>query len=485
MTVPVTAADAGRIPRGPMLAIILASYLMIVLDISIVITALPKIQASLGLSATALSWVQNAYTLAFGGLLMLGARAGDILGRRRMFMLGLGLFTLTSLCIGLAPSPAWLLGARAVQGVGAAILAPSTLALLTANFPEGPERTRAVAWYGSVAGIGASVGLVLGGVFADALSWRVGFYINVPIGIALFLAAKRYLVETPRQPGQFDLAGALSSTLGMGLLVYGIVRSASAGWADSETLATVFVGITLLIFLVFNESRTPQPIMPLRLFAHRERAGAYGARVLFLGAMMGFWFFTTQYLQGVLGFSPFQAGMAFLPMTLANFTVAIAVPRLTRRFGNARLLAGGLTLVFIGMFWLSYISVDTSYIAGVALPMVLIGIGQGGTLSPLTASGIAGVAPEDAGAASGLVNVSHQLGGSLGLGVLVVVFAAAATGAVDPRAELAHRVATALTAGAGLLMLALAVVIAFILRRPAARTFVLPGREASLKTSQH
>ena len=174
MTLPTTAANSGHTHRGPLLGIILASYLMIVLDISIVITALPKIQASLGLSAPELSWVQNAYTLAFGGLLMLGARAGDILGRRRMFMVGLGLFTLTSLCIGLAPSAAWLLGARAVQGVGAAILAPSTLALLTTNFPEGPERTRAVAWYGSVAGIGASVGLVLGGVFADALSWRVG-----------------------------------------------------------------------------------------------------------------------------------------------------------------------------------------------------------------------------------------------------------------------------------------------------------------------
>jgi EmrB/QacA subfamily drug resistance transporter len=478
MTTPVTVADAVPTRRGALLAIILVSYLMIVLDISIVITALPKIQASLGLSASALSWVQNAYTLAFGGLLMLGARAGDILGRKRMFMLGLALFTLTSLAIGLAPSALWLLGARALQGVGAAILAPSTLALLTANFPEGAERTRAVAWYGSVAGIGASVGLVLGGVFADALSWRVGFYINVPIGIALFLAARRYLVETRRQPGQFDLAGALSSTLGMSSLVYGIVRSASAGWSDAQTLATVFAGLALLAFLVFNEWRAAQPIMPLRLFAHRERAGAYGARVLFLGAMMGFWFFTTQYLQVVLGFSPFQAGLAFLPMTLANFAVAVAVPRLTRRFGNARLLAGGLTLVLVGMAWLSQVAVDSSYIAGVALPMVLIGVGQGGTLSPLTSSGIAGVAPEDAGAASGLVNVAHQLGGSLGLGVLVVVFAAAsgASGASDARAELAHRVATALTAATGLLVVALAVVIVFILRRPAVRTLAAQGR---------
>lgn len=466
---PVNNPQSAHEHRGALLAIILASYLMIVLDISIVITALPKIQASLGLSASALSWVQNAYTLAFGGLLLLGARAGDILGRRRMFMLGLAVFTATSLCIGLAPNAAWLLSARAVQGVGAAILAPSTLALLTASFPEGAERTRAVSWYGAVAGIGASVGLVLGGVLADVLSWRVGFYINVPIGIALYLGARRYLNETPRQPGNFDLAGALSSTLGMGALVYSIVRSAHTGWGNTVTLAIVCVGVLLLVFLVFNEWYAAQPIMPLRLFAHRERAGAYGARVLFLGAMMGFWFFTTQYLQGVLGFSPFQAGLAFLPMTLANFAVAVTVPKLTRHFGNARLLAAGLTLTLIGMIWLSRVSVDSAYLLGVALPMVLIGIGQGCTLSPLTSSGIAGVAPQDAGAASGLVNVAHQLGGSLGLGVLVVVFAAAQTDSSDARTELAQRVATSLTAGSGLLMLALLVVILFIVRRPASQ----------------
>jgi MFS family permease len=208
--------------------------------------------------------------------------------------------------------------------------------------------------------------------------------------------------------------------------------------------------------------------MPLRLFAQRERSAAYGARVLFLGAMMGFWFFTTQYLQIVLGFSPFQAGLAFLPMTVANFAVAVAVPRLTHRFGNARLLIAGLALTLLGMAWLSRVSVNSAYLGSVALPMILIGIGQGGTLSPLTGSGIAGVAPEDAGAASGLVNVAHQLGGSLGLSVLVVVFAAATSVGADPRSQLAHRVATALSAGTGLLALALIIVIAFIPRHPPA-----------------
>jgi MFS family permease len=214
------------------LTIILVSYLMMVLDISIVITALPKIHDGLGFSATGLSWVQNAYTLAFGGLLLLGARAGDILGRRRMFVAGIALFTAASLAIGLSQSPAWLIGARALQGVGAAVLAPSTLALLSTNFAEGPQRTRAVAYYGAVAGVGASIGLVLGGVLADLLSWRVGFFINLPIGIALMLAARHCLTETDRRAGELDLAGALSSTFGMTMLVYGIVRSAVAGWSD-------------------------------------------------------------------------------------------------------------------------------------------------------------------------------------------------------------------------------------------------------------
>jgi EmrB/QacA subfamily drug resistance transporter len=444
------------------LAMILASYLMIVLDISIVITALPKIHHELQFSAVGLSWVQNAYTLFFGGLLLLGARAGDILGRRRMFIAGLAIFTAASLAIGLAQSPAWLLAARAVQGAGAAILAPSTLALLSANFAEGSERTRAVAYYGAVAGVGASVGLVLGGLLTDLISWRAGFFVNVPIGIAMMLAAPRLLRETEHRPGELDVAGAVCSTLGMSALVYGIVRAAEASWSDPIALAALIGGAMLLALFVVNESRAKQPIIPLRLFRSRERSGAYAARLLFLGAMMGFWFFITQYLQSVLGFSPLQAGLAFLPMTLANFVVAVAIPKLTQRFDNARVLAGGLALTLIGMAWLSRLSADTAYLTSVALPMILIGAGQGATLSPLTVAGIAGVASEDAGAASGLVNVAHQLGGSFGLGVLVVVFAAAGSGALDARAMLAHRVATSLIGGTAMLALALVLVLALI-----------------------
>jgi MFS family permease len=402
---PAAATTGNRSHPNAVLAIILASYLMIVLDIAITITALPEIHTTLGFSDTGLSWVQNAYTLAFGGLLLLGARSGDILGRRRMFILGVGLFAVASLAVGLAPSALWLVSARALQGVGAAILAPSTLAFLTSYFPEGRERTRAVAYY-----------------------------------------------------------GAVSSTVGMTALVYGIVNSATAGWGDPVTVTALSAGILLLAFFVFNEWRVEEPIMPLRLFASRERTGANAARILFLGAMLGFWFFITQFLQVVDNFSPLEAGLGFFPMTVANFVVAVYVPQLTRRYGNALLLAGGLAVTLAGMFWLSRLSADTVYVTGIALPMLLIGAGQGATLGPLTASGIAGVTKEDAGAASGLVNVAHQLGGSLGLGILVTVFAAAGSATLAAPELLAVRVAASLTAGTVMLGLALVIVIMLIVR---------------------
>lgn len=460
------AVELSPIPprRWAVLSIILTSYLMIVLDVSIVITGLPRIQQSLGFSDAGLSWVHSAYTLAFGGLLLLGARAGDILGRRRMFVAGLGIFTAASLGIGVAPSAGWLLAFRAVQGAGAAVLAPTTLALLSTAFAEGPERTRAVALYGAVAGIGSSIGLVLGGVLADGLSWRAGFFINLPIGVILMLAARRCLSETERHTGRFDLAGAVLSSVAMTALVFGIVRSSHAGWGDGVVLAALGGGVALSVVFVALQARAEQPVMPLHLFASRERSGAYGARMLFLGAMVGFFFFTTQFLQRVEGFTPLQAGMAFLPMTLVNFAVAVMVPRLTGRFGNGRLMAGGLAVTLAGMAWLAGLSADTPYLTGIALPMVLIGIGQGCTLSPLTTAGIAGVAVRDAGAASGVVNAAHQLGGALGLSVLVAVFAAA--GGYGTREGLAHQVAASLTAATVLLVMALGVVLALVLPRP-------------------
>jgi MFS family permease len=271
--------------------------------------ALPRIRQDLGFSPTGLSWAQNAYTLVFGGLLLLGARAGDRLGRRRTFIAGIAVFAGASLAVALARSPGWMIGARAVQGVGAAILAPSTLALLSTTFPEGSQRTRAMAAYGALAGIGTTIGLILGGVLTETLSWRVGFFINVPIGLAAIVAAPRYLTETEPRPGRLDLASALSSTLGVTALVFGIVHSADAGWTDTVTVAALGAGVALVGFFVLGQRRAEQPIMPLHLFAGRERAGAYAARFLFNGALLSFFFFMTQYLQGVLGYDPLQAGL--------------------------------------------------------------------------------------------------------------------------------------------------------------------------------
>jgi EmrB/QacA subfamily drug resistance transporter len=453
-------------PRsGLLLALVLGAYLMIILDTSIVITALPSIDRSLHFSDTSLSWVQNAYTLTFGGLLLLGARAGDLLGRRRLFVAGIGLFTLASMAGGLAPTAGVLLGARALQGVGAAVAAPAALALLTTGFPEGRERNRAVALYSAVAGGGGSIGLVLGGMLTEWASWRFGLFINVPVGAALIALGPRVLPETPARHGHFDLAGALTSTFGMSALVYAFVRAASDGWTDTLTVASFLAGAVLLAGFVAIERRAAQPVTPLRLFRSRERSGAYLARMLLVSGMFGMFFFVTQFLQGVLDFSPLQAGLAFLPTTAVMFATVQVVPRLVARLGSRRLVVGGIALALTGMVWVSRLSEATSYFPQLAVPMAFLGVGIGLALAPLTASGIAGVEPEDAGAASGLVNVSQQLGASLGLSILVTLFAAAGH-SLDASDALAHGAAAALTGSAVFLALALAVV-AIALRKPA------------------
>jgi EmrB/QacA subfamily drug resistance transporter len=476
-----THSSEARSARNPMvvLGIILTTYLMIILDATIVITALPDIHRALHFSSTGLSWVQNAYTLTFGGLLLLGARAGDILGRRRVFVAGIALFTVASLMGGLAESATWLLSARAVQGIGAAIAAPSTLALLQVSFREGPERARAVGAYSAVAGGGGSIGLVLGGMLTTWISWRWGLFINVPIGIVLICLAPRYLPETERRPGRFDLTGAATSTLGMATLVYGFVRAAASGWGDPLTVASFIASGVLLAAFVITEQRAEQPITPLHLFANRERSGSYVARMLLVSGMFAMFFFMTQYFQGVLGYSALQAGLAFLPVTAVMFGVVRVVPRIVAKVGNARLLAGGVFVAMVGMAWLSRLSVDTPLFPQIVLPMALLGIGIGSALVPLTTAGIAGVRPDDAGAASGLVNVAQQLGGSLGLGILVTVFAAASHASLPHPAggsslhtaaqqQLAFAIGRALTGSAVFLALGLVVVVGVMrIPRPA------------------
>src|SRR4051795_4847622 len=323
--------------RGVVLALILVGYLLILIDVSILMAALPTIHRDLDFSPASLSWAQNAYTLSFGGLLLVGARAGDLLGRRRTFLLGIGLFTAASLFVGLAQSPAWMIAARAMQGIGAATLAPATLALLSTSFPEGEQRSRAMAAYGALAGLGTAAGLILGGALTELLSWRVGFLINVPIGLAAIAAAPRFLDETARHGGRLDLPVAVSSTFGAAALVFGIVHSAEVGWGAATTLLALTAGVLLLAAFVAGQARAPQPILPLRLFADRGRAGAYAARFLFNGVLVSFYFFMTQYLQGVSDLTPLEAGLAFLPVTAAAFAAATVTSRLSRRVGNETL----------------------------------------------------------------------------------------------------------------------------------------------------
>jgi EmrB/QacA subfamily drug resistance transporter len=466
-------SDRPMRPTSPntILGVVLVAYLMILLDLSIVYTGMPEIGKTMHMSPVMQTWVQNAYLLCFGGFLLLSARLGDTFGRRRILRVGVVLFTLASLVIGIAQSPYELIAARAVQGFGASILAPSVLAIISTTFPEGTERTRALAWYSIVAGAGASLGLVLGGIFAGLLSWRIGFLVNIPIGIGLLFAVSRYIPDNIPKEGRFDVEGAITSTVGVGLLVYGLVNAAEAGWLDRVTLATLALSVVVLGFFFWHESRVAVPILPLRLLRSRERSAAYLARMLYVGSIVSFFFFGTQYMQRALGYSALQAGLGFLPMTLVQFAAATTVPRVTRRFGGVSMLMGSLLVISVGLLWLATAGAQAS-VWQLALPMVLIGIGNGGAMAPLTTSGVRGVEPGDQGAASGLVNVAHQLGGSIGLSTLTVVFAANADPRLTNALEMSHQVSAVFVAAAVMNVLALVLTAVFIL--PANRKNVVP-----------
>ncbi len=407
------------------LTIIAASQLMVVLDATIVNIALPHIQQALHFSTTSLSWVLNAYTLTFGGLLLLGGRAGDILGRRRVFIFGIALFTFASLLGGLATSSAWLLAARALQGVGGAIASPTALALITTNFPEGEERNRAFGVFAAVAVAGGSIGLLAGGMLTSWLSWRWVLFVNVPIGVLLALLAPMYITESERQPGRFDFGGALTSTAGMVALVYGFIRAAQQGWSDAGTVGSFAAAVLLLAIFLSIETRTRQPITPLHMFRNRNRAGTYAIMFALAAAMFGMFFFLTLFVQDVLGYSPLRAGVAFLPVTAALILASQFSARSLPRVGPRRLMTAGAVLAVGGLAWLSQVSVTSGYLEGILGPMLVFGLGMGSLFVPLTITAVSGVDRHETGAASSLLNVMQQVGGSLGLSILVTVFGTA------------------------------------------------------------
>jgi EmrB/QacA subfamily drug resistance transporter len=467
-----TGRAAQRTPsRQLLLGIILTAQLMVVIDATIVNVALPDIAKALNFSAASLSWVITAYTLAFGGFLLLGARVGDLLGRRRVFMTGIAIFTLASFAGGLSPFSGWLLAARALQGIGGALAAPSALALLMTAFSEGRERTRAIGWFSAVSIGGMAVGLILGGLLTQWASWRWVLFVNVPIGIGLLVMARTTLTETAARNGHFDLLGAVTSTLGVSSLAYGFVSAASAGWGEVVTIGSFVAGVVLLTAFAVIESRASEPITPLRLFADRSRASSYVARLFLIAGVFGMFFFLTQFLQDILGYGPLETGLGFLPFTVALFVMSqLGARRLIDRFGAKPLMVGGLTLSTIGMLLLTQLSATSGYVS-LLVPLLLFGTGNGLAFVPLTAASLSGVRAEDAGAASGLVHVMQQLGGALGLAVLVSVFGGAghgiAAGGSPTAVAAAHQafvvgadhafLASALFVGATVVVLAVAI----------------------------
>jgi EmrB/QacA subfamily drug resistance transporter len=414
----------GRHP-GVALAVITTAQLMIVLDATIVNIALPHMQTDLRFSDTGLSWVLNAYTLTFGGLLLLGGRAGDILGRRRMFITGILIFALASLLGGFAQSQEWLLVARALQGVGGAIASPTALSLITTNFEEGPQRNRAFGVFAAVSGAGAAIGLLAGGMLTEWLSWRWTLFVNAPIGLALALAAPSFIRESERIRGRFDIAGAVTSTAGMVSLVYGFIRAADKGWGNGLTLLSFGAAAVLLALFVLIEYRSKQPITPLHMFANRNRSASYVIMLTFAAAMFGMFFFLTLFVQNVLGYSPLRAGLAFLPVTVAIGLTAQIASRLLPTVGPKRLMIVGGALAAAGLILLSRISPDSSYVGGLLIPIVLFGLGMGFIFVPITIVALSGVDNRESGAASGMLNAMQMVGGSLGLAILVTVFGTA------------------------------------------------------------
>ncbi len=424
-------ADGGPHHLGLALFVISAAQLMVVLDASIVNVALPSIQRALHFSAANLVWVVNGYTLTFGGLLLLGGRTGDLFGRRRMFIIGISIFTLASLLGGLATNEGTLIAARMLQGAGGAIAAPTALSLIASTFPEGSARNRAMGVYAAMSGAGGAIGVLLGGVLTDTLSWRYVLFVNVPIGLAVIFAAPRAFAETETRAGRLDLPGAVLATGGMSLLVFGLIHAASTSWGDRWTMVTLVAGVVLLAAFLVTEARSRQALMPLHLFKDRNRATAYAIMLAIATAMFSQFYFLTLFFQEILGYSPLRAGVSYLPFALAIIITATVVSRIVGRVGVKAPMMAGTTLGTIGLVWYSLNSASASYWGNLFPPMVLLASGMAMNFVPLTLTTVRGVRPQEQGIASALLNSGQMVGGSLGLAVLGTVAIDVTRGRLD------------------------------------------------------
>jgi EmrB/QacA subfamily drug resistance transporter len=460
-----TEAEALERRKWIALALLAAAQFVVVLDASIVNVALPSIGRDLDIESADLSWVVNAYTLFFGGFLLLGGRMADLLGRRRVFMAGLILFAIASLFGGFAQNEIQLIVARAVQGLGAALLSPAALSIVTTTFNEGAERNKALGVWGAVAGSGGAAGVLLGGVLTDALSWEWVLFVNVPIGIAAAALAPVLLADTrdTERSRHFDAAGAVTITLGLSLLVFALVDAEDAGWGSTQTVVLLALSGLLLAAFVFIETRTEHPLVPFKIFRLRTLTGSNLVGLLIGMALFSMFFFVSLYMQNVLGFDALETGLAYLPLALTIIVSAGVASQLVTKLGFKPVLMGGLLLVAIGLVWFSQVSVGGSYVADVLFPSIIAGAGLGFSFVPVTIGAVTGTREEDSGLASGLINTSQQIGGALGLAVLTTIaFADVPDGRPDP-AALTGGFQDAFVVGAGFAVLAF-LIAAFAIR---------------------
>ena len=468
-------SDTPARSKGLALALLAMTQFVIVLDASIVNVALPSIGRALDFSQDNLAWVVNAYTLTFGGFLLLGGRLADLLGRRRMFMIGLVLFAVASLIGGLAQSDTWLIAARALQGLGAAIISPAALSIITNMFAEGAERNKALGVWGAVAGSGGAAGVLLGGVLTKYLGWEWVLFVNVPIGIAAAALAPRLLEESVEATAErrFDVAGAITVTAGLALLVYTLVDANQAGWESTQTIVLALISIALLGAFVLVESRQRQPLMPFSIFRLQTLRGANIVSLLIAMSLFSMFFFISLYLQQVLGYDALKAGLAYLPLALSIIVSAGLASVLVTRIGFKLVLVAGLLFVAAGLAWFSQVSAPGgTYVGDVLFPSLLAAVGLGFAFVSVTIAAVTGIRPDQAGLASGLVNTAQQVGGALGLAILVAIANsrtsdALASGVRDQRVALTDGFQDAFLVGSAMALLGALLAVTLISSRDA------------------
>jgi EmrB/QacA subfamily drug resistance transporter len=468
--------------KGLALALLASTQFVLVLDAAIVSVALPSIGLDLGFAGEDLSWVVNAYTLMFGGFLLLGGRVADLVGRRKMFIAGLILFTAASLAGALAQGPLWLVIARAVQGLGAAIVSPAALSLVMTLYTEGSERNKALGVWGAVAGSGGAAGVILGGVLTEWLGWQAVLYVNVPIGIVAALLATRLLPEG-REAGarSFDVAGAVSVTAGLALLVYALVDANDAGWGSAQTIGLGALALVLLAAFIAIERRARRPLVPLAIFRNRPLRGANIVGIAMTMAIFPMFFFLTFYTQQVLGYEPIKAGFAQLPLALSIIISAGVASQLVTRAGYKLTMTVGMVIASAGLLWFAQISPGGSFVGDILGPSIVVGFGTALAWVAGTIAATTGVSGEEAGLASGLINTSQQIGGALGLAVLVAV-ATAVTDAADavPRVALTDGYQAGFIGAAALALLG-ALLSAVLLSSRESREHARSAREGGLE----